>query len=348
MLCKITKSASNFREREHTSLVSSTKKSLKLLWRKFFSAANQDQVMESPPERLEPSLAAYIGDWTWTIPNFETWVVSMPDGHIEESPVKHFVVGDHKFSFSYRFQVGEQWGRCRLINRSKMDVRLTGNNPPYNLILRPGEDCNFCWMTFDLEGDVDGIFRNRATIMIDYDEESPLQRDLLSLFKNPNDSDFTLLCEDEKFSCHKCILKARSPVLAAALEATQESNELIEFRVDSDSFKVRPDSVKQILEFIYSDSISGDVDADLLKLADYFNIQGLVKLCQNRMADTITEDNFFSLLTLAESISEGKILKKTVMDFIVENYQVLKETADWQKLTIRQRDDIMDIMFAKL
>ena len=309
---------------------------------KIFSADNQDQVMESPPERLEPCLAAFIGDWTWTIPNFENWVDSKPDGHIEESPVKHFVVGDHKFSFSYRFQVG---GRCRLINRSKMDVRLTGNNPPYNLILRPGEDCNFCWMTFDLEGDVDGIFRNRATIMIDYDEESPLQRDLLSLFKNPNDSDFTLLCEDEKFSCHKYIIKARSPFLAAVFEATLETKE---YRVDSDSFKVRPDSVKKMLEFFYSDTISGDVDADLLKLADYFDIPGLLKLCQIRLAVTIRKDNYFSLLTLAESISEGKILKKNVMHYIAENYPVLKETPDWQKLTIRQRDDIMDIMFAKL
>ena len=232
---------------------------------KKISTANQDQEMESPAQCLEPSLAAFIGDWTWTIPNFENWVDSKPDGHIEESPVKHFVVGDHKFSLAYEINLMNAQTDCvtRIINKSFEDVRLIGRKYPYDVTLRQGEGCN--WTTFDL-GDVNVILRNNATIMIEYEEESPLQRDLLSLFKNPKDSDFNLLCEDEKFPCHKCILKARSPVLAAALEATLEAKE---HRVDSDSFKVRPDSVKKMLEFFYSDTISGDVDADLLKLADY-------------------------------------------------------------------------------
>jgi len=96
-----------------------------------------------------------------------------------------------------------------------------------------------------------------------------------------------------------------------------------------------------MLEFIYSNSVSGSVDGDLLKLADFFNIQGLTKLCEKRLSDSISKENIFDLLTLSESFSQAEILKENVMDFIVKNYSELKENSRWNSLDKRLLNEIL-------
>jgi hypothetical protein len=205
--------------------------------------------------------------------------------------------------------------------------------------MKPGEGSLSpeCTLVFDGhdQGAIACRIRFVGHILLDFDEHTSLHRDLVTHTNATEDSDFKLICEEQVFPCHKLFLKARSSVFRDAFASSLNSNE---FRIES----FKPDSVKKMLKFIYSNSIEDNVDADLLKLADFFNIQALTKLCEQRLSEIISKDNIFDLLTLAESVSQAEILKVNVMDFIVKNYNELKEKSKWNTLDKRLLNEILD------
>ena len=298
------------------------------------------------PKHLKPFIAAFVGDWTWTIPDWRTWSASKPPGHVETSPEQCFVVLDQELRFAYELIVPQPGSgpSTRLINRSNRTVRVKTSTYPYETyIVKPGDRCQGPGITFHsfLDGPLNCRMAFNAHILLDFDVPSSLQRDFLALLDDPEKCDFTLICKDQKFPCHSFILKARTPVLAGAFESSEETDQL-----EIKGFE--PSSVQKMVEFIYSDTISSDADADLLKLADYFNIQGLIKLSDQRLADAVSEDNVFDLLTLADCVPEAKVLKQTAMDFIIENYSQLKESPEWDQMSNRGLRDILDCMNSKL
>lgn len=293
------------------------------------------------PKSLE--LAAFISGWTWTIPDFDSFKVLNPVGHVETSPDQTFIIENQEYTFAYELTLNSPDSNptIKLINKSNRILRIRSCQPPHDTFtVKPGGGCdgpeaNYFWDSQD------ELICEVAFEAFIYDVPSSLHCDLLALLDDPEKSDFMLICEDQKFPCHSLILRARSPVLAAAFESSEPTKML-----KIDGFK--PSSVRRMLEFIYSDAVNSDPDADLLKLADYFNIQGLNKICDRRLAESVVEDNVFDLLTLAESVPEAKILMEKVLDFIVENYKHLKETPKWDQMKIGRLQALLDHMNSKL
>jgi len=293
---------------------------------------------------LEASVAAFIDDWTWAIPDWESWRVSRQAGHVETSPEKRFVVSDQELIFVYELTLDRPFdtygATVRLVNLSSRTGRIHTYRHGTSVFftLKPGEGVPNSQLTITgVNDDVCLRVRFVGHILLDFDEQTSLQRDIIANVDPLEDTDFKLICGDREFPCHKIFLRARSPVLRAAFSNSKSCNE---FRVDGFS----PDAVKKMLRFVYSNSIGdADADADLLRLADFFNIRSLTKLCQLKLSSTISRDNVFDLLTLAESVGvEADVLKDKVVDFIVKNYASLKETSKWKNLDVGLLNDILD------
>ena len=81
-----------------------------------------------------------------------------------------------------------------------------------------------------------------------------------------------------------------------------------------------------MLEFIYSDQVKGTADQDLLRLAERFEIRGLIKLCGRSIAKTVNLENALNILDLADSQPDGflKYLLDSVLGFCADNYWELR------------------------
>ncbi len=101
-----------------------------------------------------------------------------------------------------------------------------------------------------------------------------LSPQLLSSTKN-SDADFNLIAEDGKrFSVHKWILVARSPVLAALLSDDENIRQVI--------MDCNVDVMNQFIMFIYTGKLKGPtVTPELTQLAIKFEIKTLEELCHS-------------------------------------------------------------------
>ena len=78
---------------------------------------------------------------------------------------------------------------------------------------------------------------------------------------------------------------------------------MLELRING----LQPSKVKQMLEFIYSDKVKEEGDLDLLRLAEKFQIRGLIKRCGRSLATTVNLDNAFDLLDAVSSQPDGPL-----------------------------------------
>ena len=287
--------------------------------------------METPVV-LEPQIAAFIGDWTWTVPDYNTLLSSYEIGDVILSPDQSYKICSQEFTFAYEMKKANYWATFRLINKSKTEVRIRDSDKVMTLSPGEGADLDEDHLSYERDG---FTLKNSFFVLL---EKSPLQRDMLNLLDEPEDCDFWMVCEDQKFSCHKHILKARLPVLAEAIQAKSS-----EFKIEG----FKPDSVKKMLEFIYSDSIRGEADADVFKLAIFMHVEGLIELCRLTLAKSISKDNVFDLLELAESVAEGKFLREKAVEFLAKNYLDLEEAPQWKNLTLKHIKDVMKMMSIK-
>ena len=294
-------------------------------------------------EPLQPIAAASIADWTWTIPNLQDLMMA-PHGQVINSPPKSFSVMGQEFSFCYELTLTNAWGpiRTRLVNQSNRDVTIKSYEHPTEVYtLKHGEGCERA-ASFEIrpeeDGVVNGVVRNDAFILLDLDIEGQL--DFLTLLEDPKDSDFKLICQDKEFPCHRNFLRARSSVLAGAFESSEKSGE---YKLD----KFNPDSVKKMLEFVYSSSFKGDADQDLLRLADFLDIQGLMKQCCQKLATTLSMVNVFNLLNLADTLNaSAQILADQAIKFIAENFAELQDDPEWEGMTNRRMRDIFSRVYS--
>jgi hypothetical protein len=102
--------------------------------------------------------------------------------------------------------------------------------------------------------------------------------DFKSLLKDTSLADFVIRCGGKAFKCHKVILSARSPVFRGMIASEMEETRRGEATIED----VEAETVKKVLEFIYSDAVEelgtqGQVE-QLLYAADKYEIQDLVRI----------------------------------------------------------------------
>ena len=83
-----------------------------------------------------------------------------------------------------------------------------------------------------------------------------------------------------------------------------------------------PDTIEQLLRFIYTDKAecteSGDTAANLLPLADKYNLPRLKAICEESICDDIDLSNAVHSLILGH-LHEAKNLKAVALEFVSTN-----------------------------
>jgi speckle-type POZ protein len=167
--------------------------------------------------------------------------------------------------------------------------------------------------------------------------------DLKSLLDNPEHSDVKLIVGTEKIEicAHRAILAARSSYFAAMLRGNASGMcmaESLSGVVSLPDHNV--DSLKMVLEFLYTGKVAGmaDLDCDkLLKLivvADEFILPDLQALCLEHTVGIISIENICPIAKFAYNIELRSIgiFKQALQSFIVDNIEELTVNVEFKEL----------------
>ncbi|CAL1284122.1 unnamed protein product [Larinioides sclopetarius] len=154
--------------------------------------------------------------------------------------------------------------------------------------------------------------------------------DLTTIFKNQCLTDMEIKTKRKSFPVHKIILCARSSVFKAMLtnDMKEKNNNCIQ--VDD----LEDDIVKQLLHFMYSDSLENLDWNSAVKLyyaGDKYSIEKLKFLCCSYLVDNISVSNSSELLLLADTHNDSD-LKKLVEDFILKYEEEVFGSDEWEQL----------------
>ncbi|XP_015112429.1 speckle-type POZ protein A [Diachasma alloeum] len=149
------------------------------------------------------------------------------------------------------------------------------------------------------------------------------------LFQESKLSDAVVIVEDKQFHVHKLLLQIRSPVFAAMFEHNLKENQTNEIKIE----EIRPEVVRKMLQFIYTDRIDNfeDIVRDLLVAADRYSLDGLTALCERVLCEQVTVSNAVATLILAESYNSANV-KRHVARFINGNLPEIVNTGEYKEM----------------
>lgn len=195
------------------------------------------------------------------------------------------------------------------------------------------------WPIFCDRSDFIDIFKNCDTITvvaklmipIDHQSANALMKDMTSIRSFDSYSDFTVICGERKFLCHKVILAARSTVLRTMLEAEmKEKNANIMEIKDS-----TPEIVEMLINHIYKDELPenlNDVATDLMHLSVKYDLPNLTRACEESIVSSLSIDTALSkLITIDTYIaSSTSSSRKAVLEYIAANFELITYSKYWE------------------
>merc|ERR1719447_2403225 len=156
------------------------------------------------------------------------------------------------------------------------------------------------------------------------EEEEIKQNGLLDfkpLLSAPKHSDIVLKCDGTEFHCHKVILVSRSAVFDRMLDQNMVEAEKGEVNI----VDVEPDTLKQMLEFVYTGQVQEeDYTPELLYAADKYELSDLVKLCACKFRSKITPETAADILLLADRHGLTALKQETMAKIIAEKARYLE------------------------
>jgi len=137
----------------------------------------------------------------------------------------------------------------------------------------------------------------------------------LSSLCNRDNTDITLLCDEEKFFCHSVLLKARSPVFYQMLEG-----EIKVLKIEETS----PSIMDDIIKYIYTGqvTITKEKMVNLVMAGHKFELTGLLSKCLENFKNQTDFDNATEVLIMAEKHGLED-LKKAAVNKIIFNRTLL-------------------------
>ncbi|CAL4997588.1 unnamed protein product [Urochloa decumbens] len=154
-----------------------------------------------------------------------------------------------------------------------------------------------------------------------------LSRDFANLLKSKEGADVTFEVQGEVIAAHTVVLAARSPVLKAQFYGPLKEQIGEESRITIQD--MQPAVFKELLHFIYADSLSpsiDDLDGDekielakhLLVAGDQYDVQGLRSVCETNLCESLDVSTVADMLVFADQHNCEK-LKDTCIEFIACN-----------------------------
>ena len=135
----------------------------------------------------------------------------------------------------------------------------------------------------------------------------------------------------KSFQFHKSYLSKISTVFQDLFQFADDSRE--------DHFEISDfniSTVETFHKFLYEGVKSSELgyiknenlNIDLMKFADKYDIQSLYRLCHYAVQDSLDQENFFDVLTMAHLKSDEEFFK-TILEF-VENNPETSKTGEWR------------------
>jgi len=143
----------------------------------------------------------------------------------------------------------------------------------------------------------------------------------------------------EVISAHKLILCTRVPYFKKMFESGMK--EAVENKVEvSDT---DPGIFKQFLKFIYTGRVDEDLNdyaADLLELAEIYDIQDLKGFCEASLLNLGKDDNLISTLITAHIYECPELKQKCIGELIQGRKELNKEQLDQMKASLKMFPDL--------
>ena len=151
-------------------------------------------------------------------------------------------------------------------------------------------------------------------------------------------TDVTLVVANGKeFKAHKAVLASQSPFFKTRFEERWSGQESSESRVEMiDVPEVVMDTV---LSYLYTGKVTNikKIAFEVLPTAEEYGLEGLQKLCEEALAETVTDKNVVDILIHAETYN-AQDLRKVCMNYIISNTQRVRESEGWNKLKSKETE----------
>ena len=137
------------------------------------------------------------------------------------------------------------------------------------------------------------------------------------LLKSSKLSDFTIKVGNQKFTCHKAILAARSSFFERMLiNNTEEEGTVQELSLTD----ISPDTVSNMLNYIYTNTVENIEEAatDLLPVADKYSLTGLKAMCSAALIPQIKVETAVDLALMSDKHNVEN-LRRAAIRYIVDN-----------------------------
>lgn len=186
------------------------------------------------------------------------------------------------------------------------------------------------------------VQKYHAMSMSPMDNLSALSADLKTIYSSSLHADINLRVDGEIMRVHKNLLCARSPVFAKMFETPMNESEKNSVDIPDLQLPV----LKDLVAFLYSGTLSSDDFESVYALyyaADKYDVPTLRNSCVDVLLSKLDVANACSVLTLAERHSNNEF-KKSVMEFIENNFDNILDTEVWDKFVIDQTQLASEVM----
>jgi len=221
---------------------------------------------------------------------------------------------------AYKFMQGKDWGFKKFIRRDFLLDEANGLLPDDKLTL-------FCEVSVVADSvNISGQMHSAQFKVPD----CRLPDDLGQLFESSQFADVTLTCSAREFRCHKAIMTARSPVLAAMFEHDMKERQHNLVEIDD----MDPEVMAEMLRFIYTGRAPNldTMAADLLAAADKYALERLKVMCEEALCNNLSVENVSEVLILADRHSAEQ-LKAQAIEFINNRHATdVMETPGWKQM----------------
>jgi len=152
------------------------------------------------------------------------------------------------------------------------------------------------------------------------------------LFMKKELCDIKLICEGKTFECLKSVLTSRSEVFEAMFKSGTKMVESESGEVKIEDAKA--DTLENMIYFMYHDKVLDEkmIKADLLILAERYNVQPLTAVCVEYLEENLSLENAVDVLVSA-NLTNKKALFDVAEQFVWENREILAKTNAWNELS---------------
>ena len=154
-------------------------------------------------------------------------------------------------------------------------------------------------------------------------------------------TDCIIKCADQEFACHRIILSAMSRVFDAVFTHNMEKKKQKQIEIKDFGAEV----VADMLNFIYSSQVQQlrIKAADLLPVADKYDLQTLKHMCESSLCENINTGNVLEILMLSY-MYHCPMLRSHALDYIVLFKKEIVDHGNWRE-KLRHHVDIIADMF---